>query len=67
MPYHGPEYYLKEAIKEHLATLHRDGAVMEMPKPYTYMPVPYGYGKKTVDFFKQKKRPVKKRPTKRKV
>ena len=50
MPHHGPEYYLKEAIKEHLATLHRSGAVMELPKPYTYMPVPYGYGKKTVDF-----------------
>lgn len=50
MSHHGPEYYLKEAIKEHLATLHRDGAAMELPPPYVFMPVPFGYGKRTIDF-----------------
>ena len=51
MPHHGPEYYLKEAIKEHLATLHRDGATgIELPPPYVFVYVPSGYGKQTIDF-----------------
>lgn len=50
MSHHGPEYYLKEAIQEHLLTLHRTGSAMELPPPYVYMPVPFGYGKRTLDF-----------------
>ena len=50
MPHHGPEYYLKEAIKEHLTDLHRSGVVMELPSPYVFMYVPSGYGKQTLDF-----------------
>ncbi len=51
MPHHGPEYYLKKAIKEHLATLHRDGSSgIELPPPYVFMYVPFGRGKQTIDF-----------------
>ena len=50
MSHHGPEYFLKEEIKKHLATLHRDGAVMELPHPYVFMYVPSGYGRQTLDF-----------------
>ena len=39
MSRHGPEHYLKEQIKKHLATL---GA-------YFFMPVQTGYGKRTID------------------
>ena len=50
MTHRGPEHYLKELIKKHLARLHANGHALESPPPYTFMPVPTGYGKRTIDF-----------------
>lgn len=50
MSHHGPEHYLKEDIKKHLATLHATGQALEPDPPYFFMPVQTGYGKRSIDF-----------------
>lgn len=52
MPHHGEEYYLKQKIKAHLATLHRSGKAMDdRAPPFVLMPVPGGFGGHHLDFF----------------